>query len=65
MSLQNKISNAIAKRKLSLNKEGERYWYKFKLRITCLYWSRNLFDGYQIEVYDKVTGIHLDTVIYC
>ncbi len=57
------ILKAINNGRLSLKNEGERFWYKYKLRITILHWSRNLFDGYQIEVFDKKTNFHLDTVV--
>lgn len=63
MELKHKILNAVTKQKLSLKNEGERFWYSYKIRITILYWSRNLYDGYQIEVYDKKTAIHLETVV--
>lgn len=64
MSVKEKILNAIYCQKLSLANEGERKWYNYKTRVTKLFWGRNLYDGYQIEVYNKITGIHLET-IYC
>lgn len=62
--MKEKIVNAISNKKLNIDKEGEKYWYSYKLRITKLYWVRNLFDGYQIEVYDKYSDRHLETILY-
>lgn len=64
MTVKEKIHNAICCQRLSLKNEGERQWYTYKIRITKLFWSRNLYDGYQIEVYNKITSMHLET-IYC
>lgn len=63
-SIENKILKVINNNKLSLRKEGERDWFKFRIRITFLHWSRNLFDGYKIEVYDKSSLVHLGTILY-
>ncbi len=63
MGLQEKLTKAIDNGKLSLKFEGEKYWFNYKLRITILFWSRNLFDGYQIEVFDKKTDQHLETIL--
>ncbi len=63
MYQRKKIIKAIDNRRLSLKNEGEKNWFKYKLRITKLYWSRNLFDGYQIEIFDKRTDFHIDTVV--
>lgn len=64
MNINHKILKAIDNNKLSLKNEGERNWYNFKVRITFLYWQRNLFDGYLIEVYEKYSNIHIGTVRY-
>ncbi|MBC6427023.1 MAG: hypothetical protein GDA51_11290 [Ekhidna sp.] len=63
-NIKEKIVNAISNKKLNIDQEGERFWYNYKIRITKLYWTRNLFDGYQIEVYDKYSNKHLETLIY-
>jgi len=63
MYQRKKIIKAIDNRRLSLKNEGEKNWFKYKLRITKLYWSRNLFDGYQIEIFDKRTDFYIDTVV--
>ena len=64
MNLKDRIINAITIQKLSLNNEGVKYWYKYKLRITKLFWSRNIFDGYLIEIYDRTGDLHLGTIYY-
>ncbi len=63
MYSRNKILRAIDSGKLSLKTEGERRWFSYRIRITILYWRRNLFDGYKIEIYDGQTYFHLDTII--
>ena len=60
--VSNKINRAILNKRLNIDQEGEKYWYNYKLRITNLYWARNLYDGYKIEVYDKKSETHLDTI---
>lgn len=62
--MKEKIINAILNKRLNIAKEGMRYWYSYQLRITKLYWARNLFDGYQIEIYDKYSNKHLETIFY-
>ena len=58
MTIQLKLENAIRNKRLRLY-EGERNWYKYFLSIQELVWSRNNYDGYLIDVYDKKYGIHL------
>lgn len=62
MNIKHQILNAINSNKLSLKNEGERFWYNYKIRITKLFWSTNLYDGYLIEVYDKKSDMHLNTI---
>jgi len=62
MDLEIKVKRAIENNKLSLNKLGERNWYKYFIRITELVWARNFHDGYQIEVYTEKYGEHLVTI---
>ena len=50
-----KILNSIETKKLNPEILGERKWYNYFIRITELVWSRNNFDGYQIEVYSDNT----------
>ncbi|MFT4061235.1 MAG: hypothetical protein QM642_02640 [Edaphocola sp.] len=63
MSVDAKITKAIANNKLNLNKVGERNWFNYFIRITPLNWITNLKDGYKIEVYQKQYGEHLTTII--
>ena len=56
-----KILEAIQKNRLNIQKLGERNWYNYFIRITELVWSRNLYDGYLIEVYNKQKD-HLATI---
>ena len=62
MNIEDKIKKAIESNKLSLNILGERQWYNYFIRVSELVWSRNLVDGYQIEVYDEEYGNHLATI---
>ncbi|CAM1333708.1 hypothetical protein [Tenacibaculum aestuariivivum] len=62
MDIQEKILSAINTGNLSIKNEGEKKWYNYKLRITKLFWNRNLFDGHLIEIYDFKTNIHLSTI---
>jgi hypothetical protein len=61
--IETKITTAIENNKLNLLKLGERKWYNYFIRTTELVWSKNLHDGYQIEVYKEKYGEHLGTVI--
>lgn len=54
---------AIESNRLSLKEKGKKYWYNYKLNITFLYWSRNLFEGYQIDI-SRFTNNHLGRVLY-
>lgn len=60
--IENKILKAIEIKRLSLEVLGERKWYNYFIRTTELIWSRNLKDGYLIEVYDEKYGNHLCSV---
>ena len=61
-NIETKISKAILSNKLSLEKLGERKWYRYFIRISVLKWSINLHDGYKIEVYTEKYGEHLTTI---
>jgi hypothetical protein len=41
---------------------GTKAWFCYRLDITPLVWARNLMDGFQIEVYDRIRGSHLGTI---
>jgi hypothetical protein len=41
---------------------GSKSWFCYRLDITELVWGRNLMDGYQVEVYDRIRGNHLGTI---
>jgi hypothetical protein len=62
-SVQTKIEKAIETNKLNLKIIGERKWYSYFIRVTKLVWNRNLYDGYQIDVYNEKYGLHLTTII--
>ena len=62
INLDRKIKSLIQKNGLKL-KAGERHWWGYFIRITELVWARNLWDGYQIEVYTEKYGKHLSTSI--
>jgi hypothetical protein len=55
------ILKAVQTNRLNPEILGERKWYNYFLRITELVWSRNLYDGYLIEVYSKEEN-HLCTI---
>ena len=61
-TIETKINNAISTNKLNLQILGERKWYSYFIRTTELIWSRNLHDGYLIEVYDEQYGNHLASI---
>ena len=61
-SCETKIRQAINNNRLNLHIIGERKWDKYFIRITKLAWSRNLYDGYLIEVYEEQYGSHLTSV---
>ena len=62
-NVESKILKAISTNKFNPQKLGERSWHSYFIRVTELVWSRNLYDGYQIEVYDKENRRHLTTLI--
>ncbi|WP_026775932.1 hypothetical protein [Polaribacter sp. Hel_I_88] len=51
--IEAKVLEAIESNKLNPEILGERNWYNYFIRITELVWSRNFFDGYLVEVYNK------------
>lgn len=61
--IETKIKTAIENNKLNPQILGERKWYNYFIRTSELVWCRNLYDGYQIEVYTEKYGEHLGTVI--
>ncbi|MCL2844638.1 MAG: hypothetical protein FWE23_04205 [Chitinivibrionia bacterium] len=60
--IEEKIKRAVETNKLSLKILGERFWYRYFIRVTELIWARNFYDGYQIEVYSDKYGEHLSTI---
>lgn len=52
MIIKQKILKAIENNRLKLI-EWKRNWYNYIVSIQKLVWSRNLFDWYQIDVYDR------------
>jgi hypothetical protein len=64
ISIELKIKRAIETNKLNPEILGERNWYNYFIYVIELVWSRNNYDGYQIEVYtDNSKREHLATVI--
>lgn len=63
MTIEQKILRAAETNRLNPEVLGERKWYRYFIRTTELVWTRNLRDGYQIEVYSEKYGDHLGTVI--
>jgi hypothetical protein len=57
--IESKIRKSIECNKLNPTILGERNWNNYYIRTTKLVWSRNLMDGYLIEVYDEKYGNHL------
>lgn len=51
-TLENKFIKAIESNRLKLI-EWKRNWYNYIISIQKLVWSRNLFDWYQIDIYDR------------
>lgn len=51
-TISQKIFNSINNWKLKLI-EWKRNWYNYIISIQKLVWSRNLFDWYQIDIYDR------------
>ena len=62
IKIELKILKAIQTNKLNPQILGERNWYNYFIRITELVWSRNLKEGYLIEVYDEKYGNHLTSL---
>ena len=62
-TIENRIRRAVETNKLSLNKLGKRNWYEYFINVTELVWTRNLHEGYLIDVYDEEYGQHLAKVI--
>lgn len=63
ISLETKILKAIKSNKLNPEILGERNWYNYFIRVTELVWTRNNYDGYQIEIYsDNTKTRHLTTL---
>lgn len=60
--IESKVLNAVKSNKLNPEILGERNWYNYFICITELVWSRNLHDGYLIEVYTEKYGVHLATI---
>ena len=61
--ITSKILRAIETKRLNPEILGERSWYGYHICTTELVWSRNLRDGYNIDVYDRQYGDHLATVV--
>jgi hypothetical protein len=62
-TIETKIKKAIKTSKLNPEILGERKWYSYFIRTTELIWSRNLHNGYLIEVYNKKYGNNLGSII--
>ncbi len=62
--IEEKIKKAIQNNKLNPEILGERQWHRYFISVTELVWSRNLYDGYLIDIYsDKYKASYLGTVI--
>lgn len=62
-SVENKVLKALKCNKLNPEILGERNWYNYFIRVTELVWTRNNYDGYQIDVYsDNSKREHLVTI---
>jgi hypothetical protein len=63
ISLENKVLKALKTNKLNPEILGERNWYNYFIRVTELVWTRNNYEGYQIDIYtDNSKTEHLITV---
>jgi hypothetical protein len=51
--IEAKVLKAVQSNRLNLTILEERNWYNYFIRTTKLVWSRNLYDGYLIELYCK------------
>lgn len=61
--IEEKIVKAIKTKKFNPEILGERKWYNYFIKTTQLIWSRNLIDGYLVEVYEEKYGLHLCSII--
>ena len=61
MNIQDKIKIAIENKQLKLV-SGKRKWRNYYISIVELVWARNLWDGYEINIYTEEYGRHLGTV---
>lgn len=59
--IEKKIHRAIENKRLKLI-EGKKHWYNNCLLIQKLVWSRNNYDGYLIDVYNKDYTKHLKRI---
>tara|TARA_R110002096_G_scaffold405303_1_gene603362 strand:- start:85 stop:327 length:243 start_codon:yes stop_codon:yes gene_type:complete len=58
--IESKILRALQTNKLNPNILGERNWYKYFIAVDELVWSRNLWNGYNINIYtDRYKSEHL------
>ena len=63
ISVKNKVLKALKNNKLNPEILGERNWCNYFIRVTELIWTRNNYDGYQIEIYsDNSKRDHLATI---
>ena len=63
MNIEIKINKAIKNNRLKLV-EGQKSWYNYMLSISKMVWVRNLFDGYQIDIFHKKTMFLLNEFMY-
>ncbi|MBU8901499.1 MAG: hypothetical protein KOO69_02040 [Victivallales bacterium] len=61
MNIEDKIRVAIGNKQLKLVAD-RRKWRKYYISIVELVWARNLWDGYEINIYTEEYGRHLGTV---
>ena len=58
--IESKILKALQTNKLNPNILGERNWYNYFIAVDELVWSRNLWNGYNINIYtDSYKSEHL------
>lgn len=62
INIRQKILNSINNNRLKLI-EWKRNWYNYIISIQELVWSRNFYDWYKIDIYNK-EGEYLDTLKY-
>ena len=51
--LETKILKAIKTNKLNPEILGERKWYNYFISVNELVWTRNLWNGYSIDIYSN------------